>query len=769
MEKAIEVESEESDKFKWILSMANISENQLKNLNIHRKIGHGRTQSELPTNIQLFNKNQMNSNKKLCQNKWESPLSEKEFDSSSDVFLVKEEDDHSRSAGNNDSNETELTPKIIDTKSIEKALSLHLKKSLNTKPKKPFDILNKAFEESSKQSPKEEDFEKNKSKKRLLNLKNSLSKKEELQQNFLPLNNNIWKNFEKMSEIDSDTKNHQFNNENTPIHTAFSEQDLLLNKNIISCQRGNINLFSKKINDEKDKNIVFENEKSEKLNSVQNLQSMKNHEEKKDENNGFKNESKKQISIDFLKKQSIQELALLENFQKNEKKSKQYSEPRELTVAELKESIDNQSDIEKTIMKLNSSAFEKTHIHVWQKTEIHKNSKPINFINLIGQKSLKVIESFFGHLDSIRKLEFLKSDENSLTIATFSDDFLIKVWKISLKQNPNDTNVSNQPFDLDINLSKKPSNFLHAKNKPHEIDVFNGFSINSKIKPEKPTFLFSSQQNINPVKPPIAERKRTQTIRTHVAPIFSSHVSNIKNQSINVFSGDSKGNANFYIYQNEELKFIKNFKTGSEPCWSLCFLEPDLLVTSTPNKLKIFNISRSSEKKEEFLYFRDHSFFGQMRKYSDTTFCVNTYSSFTFKNEFVFFDIFKQSEAAKIQSSRLFSNSFALIPKSDLILSANEDKTVSIYDVREKCESSHFFAHSDAVIAIDVNQNLNHFVTAGADSSIRLWDFRNLRIISEIKAHRQKLSDSVFDVKFDPSGRFVASSGADGVVKIFHF
>ena len=117
----------------------------------------------------------------------------------------------------------------------------------------------------------------------------------------------------------------------------------------------------------------------------------------------------------------------------------------------------------------------------------------------------------------------------------------------------------------------------------------------------------------------------------------------------------------------------------------------------------------------------------------------------------------------------MFSNTFVVLPENEMIFSANEDKTVSIYDVREKNEIRHFNAHSDAVTGIDVNLNKNLFVTAGADSSVRLWDLRNLRIYNEIHVHRRKLDDSIFDVKFDPSGKVIGSAGADGSFKIFHF
>jgi WD40 repeat protein len=258
--------------------------------------------------------------------------------------------------------------------------------------------------------------------------------------------------------------------------------------------------------------------------------------------------------------------------------------------------------------------------------------------------------------------------------------------------------------------------------------------------------------------------------REHTSPIFSSCTSRYSNDILKVFSGDSHGNISCFNFVNDKLAKTKSIKTGSEPCWSLSVIEPNLLITSSPNKIKVFDLNNVSERSsEQFLYSNNRTFFGQLKAINDNSFIVNTFFGETLKNEFLIYDLYQQNEIARIPSKRSFSNCFAYVPQNHTIYSANEDKTVSLYDLRGREQTQEFFAHSDAVTTIDICYEKNLFVTGGADGSIRLWDLRNLRIFDEINLHRKKNDDSIFEVKFDPSSKMIASAGADCALKIFHF
>lgn len=55
----------------------------------------------------------------------------------------------------------------------------------------------------------------------------------------------------------------------------------------------------------------------------------------------------------------------------------------------------------------------------------------------------------------------------------------------------------------------------------------------------------------------------------------------------------------------------------------------------------------------------------------------------------------------------------------------------------------------------------------GHDSSIRIWNLESKTCVQEITAHRKKLDESILDVAFHPSEAYIASAGADSLVKVF--
>jgi len=59
-------------------------------------------------------------------------------------------------------------------------------------------------------------------------------------------------------------------------------------------------------------------------------------------------------------------------------------------------------------------------------------------------------------------------------------------------------------------------------------------------------------------------------------------------------------------------------------------------------------------------------------------------------------------------------------------------------------------------------------VSGSHDCSIRFWDLLGTRAcLQEITTHREKAREGVLDVEFHPSLPFMASAGADGVVKLY--
>ena len=77
-------------------------------------------------------------------------------------------------------------------------------------------------------------------------------------------------------------------------------------------------------------------------------------------------------------------------------------------------------------------------------------------------------------------------------------------------------------------------------------------------------------------------------------------------------------------------------------------------------------------------------------------------------------------------------------------------------------------AHLDGVTSLSIDPTGFSLVSGGHDCSVRFWDLLNKRTcIQEITSHRTKADEGVLDVEFHPSLPFMASAGADGVVKLY--
>jgi len=77
-------------------------------------------------------------------------------------------------------------------------------------------------------------------------------------------------------------------------------------------------------------------------------------------------------------------------------------------------------------------------------------------------------------------------------------------------------------------------------------------------------------------------------------------------------------------------------------------------------------------------------------------------------------------------------------------------------------------AHLDGVTSLSIDAAGFSLVSGGHDCSIRFWDILGTRAcVQEITSHRKKANEGVLDVQFHPSLPFMASAGADGIVKLY--
>ncbi|KAI8461848.1 WD40-repeat-containing domain protein [Phakopsora pachyrhizi] len=113
-------------------------------------------------------------------------------------------------------------------------------------------------------------------------------------------------------------------------------------------------------------------------------------------------------------------------------------------------------------------------------------------------------------------------------------------------------------------------------------------------------------------------------------------------------------------------------------------------------------------------------------------------------------------------------NKVAVHPTLPLLISAHEDRFIRLYDLTTGACTHSMLGHLDAVTSLSIDPTGLTLVSGGHDCSVRFWDLTGSRIcIQEVTSHRPKSNEGVLDVTFHPNLPFVASSGADGTVKVF--
>jgi len=114
------------------------------------------------------------------------------------------------------------------------------------------------------------------------------------------------------------------------------------------------------------------------------------------------------------------------------------------------------------------------------------------------------------------------------------------------------------------------------------------------------------------------------------------------------------------------------------------------------------------------------------------------------------------------------ANSIVSHPTMPLLITAHEDKYINMYDINTGQCTYSMPAHLDGVTSLSIDAAGFSLVSGGHDCSVRFWDILGTKAcIQEITSHRKKANEGVLDVQFHPSLPFMASAGADGIVKLY--
>lgn len=106
-------------------------------------------------------------------------------------------------------------------------------------------------------------------------------------------------------------------------------------------------------------------------------------------------------------------------------------------------------------------------------------------------------------------------------------------------------------------------------------------------------------------------------------------------------------------------------------------------------------------------------------------------------------------------------------PTLGITVTGHEDRCIRFFDDATGKLIHSMVAHLDAVTSISIDPNGLYLLSASHDCSIRLWHLDNKTCVQEVTSHRKKFDEAVNDVAFHPTKAYIASAGADSIVKVF--
>ncbi|KAF9792080.1 WD40-repeat-containing domain protein [Thelephora terrestris] len=103
-----------------------------------------------------------------------------------------------------------------------------------------------------------------------------------------------------------------------------------------------------------------------------------------------------------------------------------------------------------------------------------------------------------------------------------------------------------------------------------------------------------------------------------------------------------------------------------------------------------------------------------------------------------------------------------------LLVTGHEDKYIRIFDI-STCQCTHsMLARLEGVTCLSIDPAGFTLVSGGHDGSVRFWVILGSKAcVHDINVHREKAREGVLAVEFHQSLPFVASAGADGIIKLY--
>jgi len=103
-----------------------------------------------------------------------------------------------------------------------------------------------------------------------------------------------------------------------------------------------------------------------------------------------------------------------------------------------------------------------------------------------------------------------------------------------------------------------------------------------------------------------------------------------------------------------------------------------------------------------------------------------------------------------------------------LVVCGHEDGAIRVGDInQDKVVHTLEQAHQDGISSVQFSNSGLNLMTGALDGSLKVWDVRTYKLLSEVKAHDKKYDEGLLCICAHPGLPFAATGGADSLVKVF--